>query len=206
MSHVIQQISWKTGPFIFLLVAGSAIAAVMISTNFNMESQVTSSGGSSTSASFALKSSVGEGTAGLVATSTNYTLKSGFIPTLHVPPPLPEIGLSLNGAVFNSTINSTMTLTANTVQSAPIANADVYVALQLPDGTLLVMQPDLSFSTAFTPLVSNIPVPDFTGVIFNYVFTGAEPVGTYNWFAALTTPGTMNVIGTLAVASFNYAP
>lgn len=57
---------------------------------------------------------------------------------------------------------------------------------QLLDSTLLVMQPNGSFSTTLTPLLSNIPVPDFSGPIFNYTFTGAEPVGNYTWFAALT--------------------
>jgi len=125
--------------------------------------------------------------------------------TVTVTTPLtPLISLGLNGAAFNT--NSTMTVTASTVQSAPVANADVYVALQLPDGTLLVMQPDGSFSTTLTALVSNIPVPDFSGPIFNYTFTGAEPVGNYTWFAALTTPGSLNIIGTMAVQPFSFGP
>jgi len=204
MKQMMQQITWKTGPLVILLLAGSAMAAVMVSLNYQMESQVTASGGNSSSTNFSLDSSVGEGTAGDVATSTNYALRSGFVPTLNVPPPLPTIGLALNGTAYNT--SSTMTVTASTVQSAPVANADVYVALQLPDGTLLVMQPDGSFSTTLTPLVPNIPVPDFTGTIFNYTFSGAEPVGTYTWFAALTTPGTLNIIGTLAVQPFSFTP
>jgi len=118
----------------------------------------------------------------------------------------PQISLSLNAGPFNSTTNNTLTLTATTVASIPATLADVYVALQLPDGTLLVMQPDGSFSTAMTPLVANIPIPDFTGPIFNFTFTGAEPPGNYKWFAALTTPGTLNVIGTLATVPFSFAP
>jgi len=204
MKQLFRQISWKTGPLMLLLVAGSAMAAVMVSLNYQMVSQVTSSGGSSSSTNFALNSSVGEGTAGDVATSTSYTLQSGFMPTANVPPPLPTIGLTLTGTAYNT--GSTMTVTATTVQSAPVANADVYVALQLPDGTLLVMQPDGSFNTALTPLVANIPVPDFNGTIFSYTFSGIEPPGNYTWFAALTTPGTLNIIGALAVAPFSFTP
>jgi len=125
--------------------------------------------------------------------------------TVNVPA-ISTVGLSLNGTAFNSTTNNVMTLNATTVASNPVTNADVYVALQLPDGTLLVMQPDGSFSTTITPLLSNIPVPDFTGSIFSYTFTGAEPVGNYTWFAALTTPGSLNVIGTLAVQPFSFGP
>jgi len=78
--------------------------------------------------------------------------------------------------------------------------------LNLPDGTLLVMQPGGSFNTTLTPLVGNIPVPNFTGVIFHYTFTGVEPAGNYTWFAALTTPDTLNVIGMMAITPFTFAP
>jgi len=121
-------------------------------------------------------------------------------------PAISSIGINLNGTAFNSRTNKTMTLTATTIASAPVTNADVYIALQLPNGTLLVMQPGGGFGTALTPLLSGVPVPNFAGPIFSYTFTGVEPSGTYKWFAALTTPGTLQVIGTLAVASFNYMP
>jgi len=114
----------------------------------------------------------------------------------------PTIALTLNATTFIT--NNTMTVTATTTAS-PL-RADVYVALQLPDGTLLVMQPDGSFSTALTPLLANIPIPAFNGPIFNFTFSGTEPVGNYTWFAALTTPGTLQVIGTLAVAPFSFVP
>jgi len=119
------------------------------------------------------------------------------------------ITLALNGAApfaFNSTTNKTLALTATTTLSNPATVADVYVALQLPDGTLLYMQPGGGFGTALTPLLSNISIPNFSGTIFNFTFSGTEPVGTYTWFTALTTPGSLNVIGTLATASFNFAP
>jgi len=118
--------------------------------------------------------------------------------------PLPVVGLNLNRSSFAT--GSTMTVTASTTPGFTPVNADVYVALQLPDGTLLVMQPDGSFSTVLTPLVANIPIPAFTGPIFNFTFTGAEPLGNYTWFAALTTPGTLNVIGAMAIAPFAFAP
>lgn len=115
------------------------------------------------------------------------------------------ITLGLNGVAGFNTAN-TMTLTATTSVSNPPTFADVYVALQLPNGSLLVMQAGGSFSTALTPMLSNVSVPAFSGPIFNYTFTGTEPPGNYVWFAALTTPGTLNVIGTLATAPFTFAP
>jgi len=114
------------------------------------------------------------------------------------------VALALNAAAFNTA--AAMILNATTVAGNPPTVADVYVALQLPDGTLLVMQPGGSFAATMTPLLANVSVPAFTGPIFNYTFTGAEPVGNYTWFAALTQPGTFNVIGTLAAVPFTFAP
>jgi len=118
----------------------------------------------------------------------------------------PTIALTLNKVAFNSTTNNTLILTETTVASNPSVNADFYIALKLPGGTLLVMQPDGSFSTVMTPVTANVPVANFNGPVFNYVFTGTEPTGTYTWFAALTTPGTLNVIGALATVSFSFIP
>jgi len=56
------------------------------------------------------------------------------------------------------------------------------------------------------PLTVNVLMPNFTGTIFSYTFSGTEPVGNYTWFAALTTPGTLNVIGTMAVQPFILGP
>jgi len=119
---------------------------------------------------------------------------------------LPTIGLTMDSYAFNATTNKTMTLTATTMASSPPTNADVYLAVQLPDGTLLVMQPGGGFGTALTPLLSNISIPNFSGPVFTFTFTGTEPVGNYTWFAALTTPGSLNVIGTLASAPFSFTP
>jgi len=114
------------------------------------------------------------------------------------------VTLRLNASAFNTA--ATMILNATTVAGNPPTVADIYVALQLPDGTLLVMQPDGSFGAALTPLLSNIAVPAFNGPIFTFTFSGAEPVGVYTWFAAFTQPGTLNVIGAMATAPFSFAP
>lgn len=112
--------------------------------------------------------------------------------------------LDLNSTFFNT--GNTLTLTETTAASNPVTLADKYIALQLPDGTLLVMQPDGSFSPAITPLVSNLQVADSNAQVFSYTFTGAEPVGTYKWFSALMQPGTLTPIGTINQISFDFAP
>jgi len=128
------------------------------------------------------------------------------VTTVISAPPLtvPTVTLGLNSLSFAT--GSTLTLTGTTVAGVPPTNADIYLALQLPDGTLFVMQPGGTFGQTLVPVLSNIQVPDFTGSIFNYTFTGLEPSGTYTWFAALAQPGTFTVIGTLTQAGFTFAP
>jgi len=112
----------------------------------------------------------------------------------------PAIAASLNGAVF--TAGQAMTLTVSATAGAPPVAADAYVGLQLPNGTLLLMQPNLSFSPALNPLIPNWLVQTLSGPLFNYTFTGLEPLGQYTWLVALTQPGTLNIIGTLGAVPF----
>jgi len=141
---------------------------------------------------------------GIVWSGTQFVTVGAGGTILRSPVIVPAISLTLNQAAYVA--GNTLAVTVTTTAGAPSVNADIYIALQLPDGTLLVMQPGGSFSTALTPLVSNIPVPDFNGPIFNFAFSGTEPAGNYTWFAALTTPGTLNIIGTMAVQPFSFGP
>jgi len=120
--------------------------------------------------------------------------------------PIPQIGLSLNS--ISHSPYSYMILSRIMMNSSPATNADIYIALQLPDSTLLVLQPDGSFSTAITPKQANVSVPTANDTPFTYQFSfaGTEPAGTYTWFAALMQPGTLNVIGTMASQPFTFTP
>jgi len=114
----------------------------------------------------------------------------------------PSIALSLNAP--NYVAGNTMNLSISTVAGTVPTASDVYIALQLPDGTLLYMQSNGSFSTALTPFVSNVTVPALTNVpIFKFTFSGLEPSGSYAWFAAATAPNTLTFQSGLATAQFN---
>ena len=95
-----------------------------------------------------------------------------------------------------------MVLTATLTPGTAPALVDAYVVIQVPDGTRLSLQPVgavpgiAPFATGFTP-------PPFSGTIFSYQFTGAEPPGLYSWFAALTQAGTLNVVGSIDQDSFH---
>jgi Cutinase len=129
---------------------------------------------------------------------------SWFVERLSQSPPsspLPKITLSLNQTSFQR--GDTHVLTAAITPGDSASSVDVYLALQLPDQTLLFYQANGSFTQAAQPLVANWTVTPFSGEIFRYAFSGAEPAGTYTWYAAFTDPRTLNFIGDIAQAPFN---
>jgi len=121
-----------------------------------------------------------------------------------VPSATPQISLGLNQTSFAT--GNTMTVTATVAAGTTPTPADVYVARQLPNGTLLFWQSNGTYSTALNPVVANIQVPNWSGTIYTHIFNGTEPRGSYTWFAALTQTGTLNVIGTMAVQPYTVGP
>jgi len=76
--------------------------------------------------------------------------------------------------------------------------------LRLPDGTYRYYP---TWSTTPTPVVSSWTVTDYgPAVFFSYTFKGTEAQGNYKWQAALTEPGTSNIIGEVSEAPFSFAP
>lgn len=119
---------------------------------------------------------------------------------VHAAPPSVSLNLNAPNYVAGNTMNLSISTVAGTVSTA----SDVYIALQLPDGTLLYMQADGSFSATLAPFVSNVTVPALTNVpIFGFTFSGLEPTGSYTWFAAATDPNTLTFQSGLATAQFN---
>jgi hypothetical protein len=122
--------------------------------------------------------------------------------------PLPGGGLSLaltlNQTSFQS--NQTLILTATLTSGATPLAVDLYMAVQLPNGSLLFLQGGGSFTTELGPLVSNWTVSYFSGEVFRYTFGGEEPVGSYAWLGASTEPGSLNLIGPIVSAPFTFSP
>jgi hypothetical protein len=113
----------------------------------------------------------------------------------------PQLTLSLNGTNFHR--GDSLRLTATVNPGLIPQTVDAYLAIRLPDGTLLFF-PD--FTVDLRPVLTSWPVVPFSGEVFRYTFIGMEPAGSYAWLAAFTEPGTLNIIGSIVQAPFSFGP
>jgi photosystem II stability/assembly factor-like uncharacterized protein len=85
--------------------------------------------------------------------------------------------------------------------------ADVYLALQFPDGSLLYLRGDGSLSAEGQPIASVAPIPEYSGQLFAHTFTGSEPAGAYRWLGVYADPTTGILLdGIVESPVLNFAP
>ncbi|MGH7264651.1 MAG: hypothetical protein ACREMB_07325 [Candidatus Rokuibacteriota bacterium] len=96
-----------------------------------------------------------------------------------------------------ATPTPTVIVTATLTPGIQPILVDAYIFLQTPDGSVHSVVGPNTLVPGVLPVARDLlPVPVFTEV-FRYAFTGGEPAGTYQWIAALTEAGTMNLVGPL---------
>ena len=78
--------------------------------------------------------------------------------------------------------------------------------IRLPDGTVRFAQRDGSFIAERRPVIGQWAVEPFRTELVRHTFSGTEPIGSYEWRAYFTEPGTSTVIGLVAQASFTLDP
>lgn len=140
------------------------------------------------------------GTDGLQVPSTGHQIRIGLATPLEPP----SLTLQLNATQFAT--GHTMTLTATLVPGIPSTPVDAYIVVRLPTGALLSAQLGGGLIDGVRPLATNfVPMP-LQHQVAQYTFTGAEPPGTYTWFAALTMPGTLTFVSALEEDTFTFAP
>jgi len=129
--------------------------------------------------------------------------QSGMV--INVVAGAPDVAsLALNISTFNA--GSGLTLFATVTPGTAAVEADIYLAIQFPDGRLFFRQPDGSFARVIAPALVNTMLAPFSGPVFSYIFNGLEPTGQYEWFLILTRPGTAGIIGQISSASFTFTP
>ena len=116
----------------------------------------------------------------------------------------PTLCLSLNQSSFQAGQTLQLSVTVTPGETPP--PVDVYVALFIPPSTLLFLQGNGAFTTNVTPLAAGWTPSVFSGQLFGYAFGGGEPGGTYTWYGAFATPGTLSFLGGLASAAFQFTP
>jgi lactonase family protein with 7-bladed beta-propeller len=101
----------------------------------------------------------------------------------------------------------TLLLTALIRPWRTLTQVDLYLALQLPDQTVVFLQADGTPTAEPRPFMANwdVSVP-FTRELVSLTFNGTEPVGRYRWLAVFTEPGTTTLLGTIAQAPFIFSP
>ena len=105
------------------------------------------------------------------------------------PAPLPHIHLGVEpGEILGG---DTLTVTATVTPGATLQVADLYVALELPEASLLFLTPTGEFSPAPHVFAAGWPIWAATGPVLTHPFAGTEPAGTYRWLAALMAPGSL---------------
>lgn len=127
------------------------------------------------------------------------------VPPGPAPGALPALSLQVNGSVFRAgeTISVSATLMPGDDAVSPI---DAYVVVKLPDGSLRSLTLGGRLLPGLVPIAIRFRPIAFAGELLRYTFTGTEPPGMYTWFAGVTVPSTLGVIGAIDQHAFTFAP
>jgi hypothetical protein len=116
----------------------------------------------------------------------------------------PALTVQLNASAFHT--GNTMHVTAHMTPGTPPTPVDAYVVLRTPGAGFLSFQSGGLFAPGLAPAGSNFVPITFNGEIVTYTFGGGETTGSYDWFAGLTQPGTLNVVGSVDHDTFTFSP
>jgi hypothetical protein len=121
-----------------------------------------------------------------------------------VPPAPPRLTLALNAASYRT--GDTMTVVATVEPGSPPAQVDAYVSVRLPNGQFLSAQLNGTVVPGQVPIAKNVTPAPLQQQVVSYRFVGNEPAGTYTWFGAFASPGTLNFVGPVDQRVFVFTP
>lgn len=99
----------------------------------------------------------------------------------------------------------TLQVTARLRPDRSGVRADAYVVLQLPSGQLMSWTGS-RLVPGLVPIARNFVPVNLDQQIASLVVPPGTPPGTYTWLAALTEPGTMNLLSGISQRSFTVTP
>ena len=130
----------------------------------------------------------------------SYSLRLHAQGSCPAPVVAPSLAIGLNGSVFAA--GATMTVVGSLSAGNVPGLVDAYIVLQLPTGQFMSLQLGGQFVAGIVPIARQFAPFDFQGLLAQYTFSGVEPSGTYQWYAVLTTPGTLNFVSALQQVPF----
>ena len=111
----------------------------------------------------------------------------------------PVISLQLDRSVYR--VGDGLGLHATLAPGTSRQPIDVYIQVQLPDGSLLSLLAS-GLVPGTVPIARGLGPVSFAGQIFQATITSAVPSGTYYWRAFLTLSGTLEVVGRISEVPF----
>lgn len=119
--------------------------------------------------------------------------------------------VELNQPSFRT--GQTMIVTVSLSPGYIAGTADAYVVVQAPNGAYFSPRLGGGLTPGVVPVVPSLAWPPAGAStdpirveLLRYTFTGVEPAGTYTWYSAGTTPGTLSIAGPLATQAFVFLP
>ena len=116
-------------------------------------------------------------------------LAAGLLSGLVAPSPAATPTLTTNQGIFRT--GDTLVLSAGIVPTNDAGvKSDIYVAVVLPSGAVVTLDPNLVWNAALVPIVTAFPLANLQAPDFYALPLPALPGGLYNFHVVLTPTGT----------------
>ena len=128
-----------------------------------------------------------------------------------VPPPPPGASCGTPGlcpqlSVASVARGGSALVSAVMNPGALTAPVDAYIVVGTPDGQLLSLQLDGRLLPGLVPIGRNFVPFAFNGPVFQLNLPAGAPAGAYVFYAALASPGTLNLLTPIATAVLTVSP
>jgi 6-phosphogluconolactonase (cycloisomerase 2 family) len=143
-------------------------------------------------------------TTGQLSPNGTLALPAGSGPAAVVTVTPPALWLRVNDPSVRP--GAVLSLTAMISPWPTLTSVDLYLALQLPDRTVVYVQGDGTLTAEPRPFWASWDVEPFDGELLFLTFRGTEPAGRYRWLAGVTEPGMTTFLGSIAQAPFFFSP
>ncbi|MGE0811773.1 MAG: hypothetical protein AB7O28_16185 [Vicinamibacterales bacterium] len=119
------------------------------------------------------------------------------------PPPPTTLALTVTATAASTAVGGAVVVNVNLVPGAAPPPVDAYLVVQRPDGSYHSLRLGGSYVSGVVPIARNFVPFAYNGPVFYMPFPAGSPPGVYTLYAALTQPGTVNLL--TPISSFTVA-